>query len=63
MKYKVQRTSKIHFYSMWGFAREYVWQNLWDKLLDTIGEDPFNIMYYGTFGLTTIVFWTVTDSR
>ena len=48
---------------MWGFAREYVWQNLWDKLLDTIGEDPFNIMYYGTFGLTTIVFWTVSDSH
>ena len=44
---------------MWGFAREYVWQNIWDKLLDTVGEDPFNLMFYGTYCVTSIVYWTV----
>merc|ERR1711872_726539 len=34
-----------------GYAREYVWQNLWDKLLDIIGEDPFTVMYYGVLGI------------
>ena len=63
MKYKFQHTVKIHFYSMWGFAREYVWQNLWDKLLDIIGEDPFKVMCYGTFGLTRIFFWTVKSAH
>eukprot|EP00090_Calanus_glacialis_P046861 TRINITY_DN9413_c0_g1_i1.p1 TRINITY_DN9413_c0_g1~~TRINITY_DN9413_c0_g1_i1.p1 ORF type:complete len:339 (-),score=79.99 TRINITY_DN9413_c0_g1_i1:68-1084(-) len=48
-----------HVASMWGFAREYVWQNIWDKLLDTVGEDPFNLMFYGTYCVTSIVYWTV----
>jgi len=48
-----------HVASMWGYAREYVWQNLWDKLLDIIGEDPFTVMYFGTFTLTTVVYWSV----
>ena len=49
----------MHYFSIWGFAREYVWQSIWDKLLDTVGEDPFNLMFYGTFCLTSIVYWTV----
>jgi len=48
-----------HVASVWGFAREYVWQNIWDKLLDTVGEDPFNLMFYGTLCVTSIVYWTV----
>jgi len=48
-----------HVASIWGFAREYVWQNIWDKMLDTVGEDPFNLMFYGTFCVTSIVYWTV----
>ena len=46
--------------SLWGHAREYVWQNIWDKLLDTVGEDPFTLMFWGTMVLTSLVYWTVS---
>jgi hypothetical protein len=49
----------MNIFSIWGFAREYVWQNIWVKLLDMVGEDPFNLMFYGTFCVTSIVYWTV----
>jgi len=48
-----------HVASIWGYAREYVWQNIWDRFLDTVGEDPFNLMFYGTLGVTTFVYWTI----
>jgi len=48
-----------HIASLWGHAREYVWQNIWDKLLDTVGEDPFTLMFWGTMVLTSLVYWTI----
>ena len=45
--------------SLWGSAREYVWQALWDKLLDNVGEDKFTLLYWGTFIVTSLVYWSV----
>lgn len=48
-----------HLTRVWGGWREYVWQNLWDKLLDRIGEDPAILYVFGTYILTNLVYWTV----
>jgi len=46
-----------HVASIWGYAREYVWQNLWDKLLDIVGDDPFTVMFWGSYCMTSLAFW------
>jgi len=48
-----------HLARIWGGCREYLWQNIWDKLLDRTGEDPYTLYVYGTYILTNITFWGV----
>merc|ERR1719228_936515 len=47
-----------HLSRLWGGAGD-VWQLLWDKFLDTVGEDYFNLCVYGSFIVLNTVFWTV----
>jgi len=55
----LRNTLTWHVASLWGSAREYVWQALWDKLLDNVGEDKFTLLYWGTFIVTSLVYWSV----
>lgn len=36
-----------------------VCQNLWDSIVDRIGEDKYTVHVYGTFLITNFVYWTV----
>jgi len=44
---------------IWGGCREYVWQNVWDKVIDRIGEDHFTLYVFGSYFLTNIVYFSV----
>ena len=35
-------------YRLWGMARDYVWQALWDQLVAVLGNHPFTYIYLGT---------------
>ncbi|RZC36179.1 fatty acid hydroxylase domain-containing protein 2 [Asbolus verrucosus] len=45
-----------HCQRFWGASGDF-WQAQWDKFLDTIGEDPFNLWVYGTTILSLGVYW------
>lgn len=45
-----------HCQRFWGASGDF-WQAQWDKFLDTVGEDPFNLWVYGTFVLSFGVYW------
>ncbi|XP_023015951.1 fatty acid hydroxylase domain-containing protein 2 isoform X2 [Leptinotarsa decemlineata] len=45
-----------HCQRFWGASGDF-WQAQWDKILDTIGEDPYNLWVYGTFLITFGVYW------
>lgn len=47
-----------HLARIWGGCREYVWQNIWDKVLDSIGDDPFILYGFGTFFLTNAIYFS-----
>jgi sterol desaturase/sphingolipid hydroxylase (fatty acid hydroxylase superfamily) len=45
-----------HCQRFWGASGDF-WQAQWDKFLDTVGEDPFNLWVYGTTVLSLGVYW------
>ncbi|XP_046748628.1 fatty acid hydroxylase domain-containing protein 2 isoform X1 [Diprion similis] len=47
-----------HLQRFWGASGDF-WQAQWDKILDTIGEDPVNLWVFGSMGLTLVVYWLV----
>lgn len=47
-----------HLSNFWGGVGD-VWQLLWIKLLDTVGDDYFNLCFYGTFIVANTVYFTV----
>jgi len=47
-----------HLSRFWGGVGD-VWQLLWDKFLDTVGEDYFSLYVYGSCAVMNTVFWTV----
>jgi len=44
---------------LWGMARDYVWQALWDQLVTKLGTDPFIYLYLGTTLVSSVVYWGV----
>ncbi|XP_076048664.1 fatty acid hydroxylase domain-containing protein 2-like [Oratosquilla oratoria] len=50
----------FHLQQFWGASGNF-WQHQWDQLLDKYGDDPFNLLVYGTTIVTYIVFWTVAS--
>jgi len=42
---------------LWGMARDYVWQALWDRLVAVLGNHPFTYLYLGTTLVSSIVYW------
>lgn len=47
-----------HFQRFWGASGDF-WQALWDRILDTVGEDPVTLLVYGSLFVTTFVYWFV----
>lgn len=45
-----------HCQRFWGASGDF-WQSQWDRFLNTVGEDPFNLWVYGTTILTFCVYW------
>lgn len=40
----------------WGASGDF-WQSQWDRILDTIGEDPVTLWVFGSTILTITVYW------
>ena len=40
---------------LWGMARDYVWQALWDQLVSVLGSHPFTYLYLGTTLVRNII--------
>ncbi|KAF5280501.1 hypothetical protein FQA39_LY18046 [Lamprigera yunnana] len=51
-----RNTITWHCQKFWGASGDF-WQSQWDKILDTIGEDPVTLWVYGTLVVTMIVYW------
>lgn len=54
----VRNSLTWHLTRFWGGAGS-VWQNLWEWLLSYTGDDDYNLGVYGTFILTSTIFWTI----
>nr|CAD7398296.1 unnamed protein product [Timema poppensis] len=52
-----RNTLTWHLQRFWGASGDF-WQALWDRFLDTVGEDPITLWIYGTTALTMCVYWT-----
>ncbi|XP_076048659.1 fatty acid hydroxylase domain-containing protein 2-like [Oratosquilla oratoria] len=46
----------FHLQQFWGASGNF-WQHQWDKILDTFGDDAYNLMVYGTTILSYIIYW------
>ncbi|CAL4088587.1 unnamed protein product [Meganyctiphanes norvegica] len=45
-----------HLQHVWGASGNF-WQQQWDRILYTFGDDPFVLMVYGTTVVTFLVYW------
>ncbi|CAG9836982.1 unnamed protein product [Diabrotica balteata] len=45
-----------HCQRFWGASGDF-WQAQWDKFLDLVGEDPFNLWIFGSMAITFGVYW------
>jgi len=48
-----------HLALFWGGAREYVFQDLWDRLVIRLGDKPFTYYFIGSYFVSVFVYWTV----
>lgn len=46
-----------HCQHFWGASGDF-WQALWDKILDTVGDDPVTLWAFGPFVIVNTVYWT-----
>lgn len=51
-----RNTITWHCQRFWGASGDF-WQAQWDRFLDSVGEDPFNLWVVYTTILTTAVYW------
>ena len=42
----------------WGISGD-VWQHLWINVLSIIGDDEYNLIVYGTFIISSAVYWII----
>ncbi|XP_044728947.1 fatty acid hydroxylase domain-containing protein 2 isoform X2 [Chrysoperla carnea] len=51
-----RNTITWHMQRFWGASGDF-WQSQWDRILDTIGEDPVTLWVFGSTILTITVYW------
>ncbi|XP_067012741.1 fatty acid hydroxylase domain-containing protein 2 isoform X2 [Anabrus simplex] len=51
-----RNTLTWHLQRFWGASGDF-WQALWDRVLDTFGENPLAFWVFGTTVLTAMVYW------
>ena len=48
----------LHLQNFWGASGNF-WQQQWDNMMSLFGNDPYNLMVYGSLIVSYLVYWGI----